>query len=317
MRKVEGAGKRGETLRHDIESPSRDVREDQGIMDSIRASSVGYLMETVTVDPAIAVPSSYDFRNVSSNQSYWTEDKNENAGSYCSSGWAQAVTSALSDRLSFLNKGAWPPVNLSPQVLINCHSGGGCLGGNLLSAYAAAAARGLTDATCQAYSAKDPENFASCDDIHTCEECFAGDSDATFWPGTCHAKPSHRTWFVSSFGMIASDAELMKQEIFARGPITCGIFASTAFLHYTGGYVIEHNAPNPYVVNHAVEVAGWGVDQYGEEFWIARNSWGTFWGEQGWFRIRMHRKNLNIEKSCSFGVVARPDEDRAVDVETE
>jgi cathepsin X len=268
--------------------------------------------------PMTDLPSSYDFRNVSSVQSYWTEDKNENAGNYCGSGWAQAVTSALSDRLAFVNKGVWPPVNLSPQVLINCHSGGSCLGGNPLAAYAAIAASGLVDSTCQAYAAKDPTDWATCDEIHQCEECFAGDTDATFWPGTCHVQSKHKTWRISSYGTIApGDANAMKTEIFAHGPITCGIFANTAFLHYSGGYVIEHNAPNPWVVNHVVEVAGWGVDKHGEEFWIARNSWGTFWGEFGWFRIRMGRKNLNLEKSCSFGRIDEGQEDGMVDIEFE
>ncbi len=294
-----------------------DVREDAKMISMIFGSKI--LVDPVVVDPpTVVVPPEYDFRNVSSVQSYWTEDKNENAGSYCASGWAQAVTSAVSDRLSFLHGGVWPPINLSPQVLLNCHSGGGCRGGNIWIAYRTLVEQGLPDSTCQAYSAKDDDSSSSmCDDIHTCEECFAGDTDATFWPGTCHARPKHKTWFLSSFGSITNSPDKMKAEIFVNGPITCGIFASTAFLHYTGGYVIEHNAPNPWTVNHAVEVAGWGVDKYGEEFWIARNSWGTFWGELGWFRIRMHRKNLNIEKSCAFGIFERDQGDEQVEIETE
>lgn len=39
------------------------------------------------------------------------------------------------------------------------------------------------------------------------------------------------------------------------------------------------------------------------EYWIGRNSWGTYWGESGFFRIRMHNHNLGIEKDCSWGSV--------------
>ncbi|CAN0580812.1 unnamed protein product, partial [Ectocarpus sp. 12 AP-2014] len=39
-------------------------------------------------------------------------------------------------------------------------------------------------------------------------------------------------------------------------------------------------------VNHDVEVTGWGVTSDGVKFWQARNSWGTFWGEQGFFKIQ-------------------------------
>ena len=31
-------------------------------------------------------------------------------------------------------------------------------------------------------------------------------------------------------------------------------------------------------------------------YWIGRNSWGTWWGEGGWFRIKMGGDNLNIER---------------------
>ena len=244
------------------------------------------------------LPKSFDFRNVAGVQSYWTEDKNQHSPAYCGSCWAEAVTSALSDRLALLNRGVWPPINLSPQVLINCKYGGDCQGGNPAVAYAKIHHHGLPDETCQAYSAK---NENSCDAIHVCQECFAGETPETFWPGTCHMVQKHATWYVSEYGKVRG-VDAMKTEIFKRGPITCGLFANTAFMHYAGGYVIEADAPNPWTVNHEVSVAGWGVDKRGEEYWIVRNSWGTAYGEMGWFRIRMHRKNLNIETDCSFGV---------------
>ena len=245
------------------------------------------------------LPATYDFRNVSGSTSFWTEDKNQHAPKYCGSCWAEAVTSALSDRLSLLNKGAWPPINLSPQVLINCKFGGDCRGGNPAVAYAQIHAHGLPDETCQSYSAA---NENSCDKIHMCEECFAGDSPATFWPGTCHAVERFSKWTVVDYGKVAG-ADDMKAEIFARGPITCGLFASDSFMHYNGGHVIEEQAPNKWVVNHEISIAGWGTDKHGE-YWIGRNSWGTYWGERGWFKIRMHTKNLNVETACSWGVPA-------------
>ena len=38
----------------------------------------------------------------------------------CGSCWAMGTTSALSDRIKLMRNGAFPDINLSPQVLIDC-----------------------------------------------------------------------------------------------------------------------------------------------------------------------------------------------------
>lgn len=92
----------------------------------------------------------------------------------------------------------------------------------------------------------------------------------------------------------------MKAEIFARGPITCGIAVTEKFEAYTGG--IFSQALLLPLENHDISVVGWGVDeQTGQEYWIGRNSWGTYWGENGFFRIQMHKHNLAIEQDCTWG----------------
>nr|BAD00046.1 cysteine protease [Triticum aestivum] len=38
--------------------------------------------------------------------------------------------------------------------------------------------------------------------------------------------------------------------------------------------------------NHVVTVVGYGVTGAGEEYWIAKNSWGQTWGQKGFFFVR-------------------------------
>ena len=56
--------------------------------------------------------------------------------------------------------------------------------------------------------------------------------------------------------------------------------------------------------NYFVGVVGWGIDPLLiEEYWIGRNSHGTYWGKSGFFKIKMHSQNLGIESNCSWAKV--------------
>lgn len=47
-------------------------------------------------------------------------------------------------------------------------------------------------------------------------------------------------------------------------------------------------------INHAVLVVGYGTDN-GTDYWLVKNSWGPYWGDQGFFKIR---RGLG---ECGFG----------------
>jgi len=96
-------------------------------------------------------------------------------------------------------------------------------------------------------------------------------------------------------------ADAMKAEIYANGPISCGMHVTDAFEAYTGGIYSEKVLfPK---ANHEISVVGYGHDnESGEDYWIGRNSWGTYWGEWGFFRMIMNGDGLGIQDGCLAGI---------------
>lgn len=73
----------------------------------------------------------------------------------------------------------------------------------------------------------------------------------------------------------------MKQAIADDGPISVVMEVRLDFFGYVGGVYCPEGAPW-FVGLHAVEIVGYNDE---EGYWIVKNSWGTDWGEDGWFRI--------------------------------
>ena len=83
------------------------------------------------------------------------------------------------------------------------------------------------------------------------------------------------SYFADEYGYVRGAAN-MKMEIWKRGPIGCGVDATETFDNYKGG-IYKENIKHPQI-NHEISVVGWGKDPVtGEEYWIGRNSWGTYW----------------------------------------
>jgi hypothetical protein len=78
------------------------------------------------------------------------------------------------------------------------------------------------------------------------------------------------------------DPETLKG-LLQAGPIVAGFQVFSDFETYTEG-IYEHVEGN-LLGGHGVAIFGYGEDDKGG-YWICKNSWGTEWGEQGWFKIR-------------------------------
>jgi len=66
----------------------------------------------------------------------------------------------------------------------------------------------------------------------------------------------------------------MQKEIFNRGPISCGIDAMP-LLNYESGIHTQKSSST----DHVISVVGWGKDESVGSYWLVRNSWGEFWGD--------------------------------------
>lgn len=73
----------------------------------------------------------------------------------------------------------------------------------------------------------------------------------------------------------------MKLEIAKNGPIVCGIDANPV---HDGTHDPKHIFEDAgSEVDHDISVVGWAEDPKLGNYWIVRNSWGSTWGDSGFF----------------------------------
>lgn len=243
-----------------------------------------------------AVPANWDWRNVN-NTNFLSWNKNQHIPVYCGSCWAQGSTSALADRFNILTGNKNPtPIALNAQVIVNCQAGGSCNGGNPGGVYEYAHETGIPDSSCEQYVAHNLGH--QCKAIDICKECkppvcpVGKDCQENCWA------VDYKHYYVSKYYSL-SGKDKMKAEIYANGPISCGIMVTDKFENYTGGIYSEFRLLP--MINHEISVVGYGVEN-GTEYWIGRNSWGTYWGEGGFFRMATGHYGLGIENDCTAGL---------------
>mmetsp|Transcript_17935 Transcript_17935/g.15840 ORF Transcript_17935/g.15840 Transcript_17935/m.15840 type:complete len:425 (+) Transcript_17935:630-1904(+) len=249
-------------------------------------------------------PDHIDWRDYNG-KNYLSWTKNQHIPIYCGSCWSEGSTSALADRFNIyhwliLNRTEEPQLALSPQAIINCKAGGDCSGGNHVDVYRYAQKTGIPHASCEQYIAHNSEE--GCSAFNVCRECI-GPAPAKNETGfeNCWAVEDY-THYYSSNVRAFSGVQAMKEEISTYGPISCGIDSTPKFHNYTEGIFSETGKTS---INHIISLVGYGADQEtGEEYWIGRNSWGTNWGEMGFFKIKMNGDNNGVETDCAAGYPA-------------
>uniref|UniRef100_A0A2K5ZSH5 Tubulointerstitial nephritis antigen n=1 Tax=Mandrillus leucophaeus TaxID=9568 RepID=A0A2K5ZSH5_MANLE len=221
------------------------------------------------------------------------------------------------DRIAIQSKGRYT-ANLSPQNLISCCAKNrhGCNSGSIDRAWWYLRKRGLVSHACYPLF-KDQNANNGC--------AMASRSDGR---GKRHAtKPcpnniekSNRIYQCSPpYRVSSSETEIMK-EIMQNGPVQAIMQVREDFFHYKTGIYRHVTSTNKEsekyrkLQTHAVKLTGWGTLRGAqgrkEKFWIAANSWGKSWGENGYFRILRGVNESDIEKLiiAAWGQLTSSDE---------
>ena len=146
----------------------------------------------------------------------------------------------------------------------------------------------ITDETCSIYRAQGLDNGQVCSAMNVCRNCNPGEA--------CFVPDEYLVYGVDEFGHVAGEDNMM-QEIYQRGPIACGIAVPESLEDYTGGIYCDETGDTNIV--HDISVVGYGEED-GQKFWLVRNSWGTHWGEGGFFRVCRGTNNIAIETDCAW-----------------
>lgn len=213
-----------------------------------------------------------------------------------------------------MRRARFPDVILSRQALVNCipdPQGGpppGCHGGDAIMIHRFMHESKVPDETCSSYTALNQQ----CTPLNVCRNCFRmmpPDPKDPFKPGPCWGEPTFIGYGVGDYGQISGEGSMMR-EIYARGPIACSFVTTPEFVqNYANNPGVLRNGVfrdatkyNDSDIDHIMEVTGWGETPDGTKYWTVRNSWGTYWGVAGWFKLERGTNSLLSEEYCDWGV---------------
>ena len=122
--------------------------------------------------------------------------------------------------------------------------------------------------------------------------------------GTCNEDPTkYVDMTVTGVTKVSTDEEEIKEVLYNTGAL-CAALNATPLQTYSGGIIdLTSSQCNPSGINHVVNLVGYG-NSNGLDYWIATNSWGSSWGERGYFRIARGKGTCGINSYVLTGTVS-------------
>eukprot|EP00271_Cylindrocystis_brebissonii_P014717 TRINITY_DN36195_c0_g1_i1.p1 TRINITY_DN36195_c0_g1~~TRINITY_DN36195_c0_g1_i1.p1 ORF type:complete len:357 (-),score=83.92 TRINITY_DN36195_c0_g1_i1:1083-2153(-) len=100
------------------------------------------------------------------------------------------------------------------------------------------------------------------------------------------------------------DEEQLKDAVAFVRPVSIAYEVASDFRLYAGGvYSSDLCRSGSDTVNHAVVAVGYNMEGPGLPYYIVKNSWGTTWGEEGYFNIEMGKNMCGLATCSSYPVV--------------
>ena len=216
----------------------------------------------------------------------------------CGSCWAQSSIGAFEDRLCAASGGTLN-VKLSVQQQVSCNTlclprpdsdlcQGGCAGGfqDLSGAYLEQT--GVVEAHVLPYTSGGSGSY---------EDHFGSTDGKGACPNNVLAQHRHFKARTGSTRQVSRVPSTLMAELSARGPLDVAMVVHNDFWNYKRG-VYASGAASPAAGGHAVKMLGYGTDAAsGLPYWICQNSWGTAWGEGGFFRAKRGDR-IGLEQSA-------------------
>ncbi|XP_044262263.1 procathepsin L-like [Tribolium madens] len=204
-----------------------------------------------------------------------SEVKNEAA---CSSSWSFSAIGAVEGQLALKTNQL---TSLSEQNLIDCSAdfgNNGCNGGFATNAYSYVSQQGIMSENDYPYEGKS---------------------------NVCRFDASKSVTTVTGYYDIDANDEISLQNTIAMmGPVAATVEATEELQFYSGGILLDEKCNNKVPdLNHGVLVVGYGTKDE-NDFWIIKNSWGSKWGEEGYYRlVRNHGNNCGIATSATLPIL--------------
>jgi len=234
------------------------------------------------------LPSYFDWRN-KDGVNWMTPVKDQLS---CGSCWAFADIGAIEAAFNIYQNNPDFDIDLSEQDAVSCSGCGSCGGGIDGCILSYATFTGLVNETCFPYTGVDSNgcNYYNCG--YTPTPCS----------NKCVNGTKYRIKGTADIGWVDNLTEVWKAAIMKYGPATALVYAPDDFLFYVGG-VYEPLEPldNVGYVNHVVVLVGWNdTTNISNGYWIVKNSWGDWWGINGYAYIKY---NTLLERIAAIRVV--------------